>query len=81
MEILRQNYNYENEPSVAELQASLAVAEETISFALEPKECFSVSSEYFSKNKELNSGLNDILENPKISKAGHDFKRISKYFI
>lgn len=60
---------------------SLDIFENDISFALDPKECFSVSFEYFFKNKELNSGLKTILENPKINKTGHDFKAISKYLL
>ena len=57
---------------------ALDVARDSISFAFDPKECFSILFEYFSKNKELNINLKAILENPKISKMGHDFKIISK---
>ncbi|KKS14019.1 MAG: polymerase I protein [Candidatus Yanofskybacteria bacterium GW2011_GWA1_41_6] len=57
---------------------ALDVAGDSISFAFDSKECFSVSFEYFLKSKELNSEFKDILENPKINKSGHDFKAISK---
>ncbi len=60
---------------------ALDVAEDGISFSIEHSESFSVSFEYFSKNKELGSDLKAILENPKINKSGHDFKLISKYFL
>lgn len=57
---------------------ALDIAEESINFCLDSKECFSVSFGFLSKNKELVSGLKTILENPKIGKTGHDFKVISK---
>ena len=60
---------------------ALDVSQDSISFSLDSKECFSVSFEYFLKNKELNSGLKAVLENSKINKTGHDFKVISKYFL
>src|SRR3989344_4215529 len=60
---------------------ALDVVENIISFALDSKECFSVSFEYFLKNTSLRLGLKDVLENPKINKSGHDFKAISKYFL
>ena len=60
---------------------ALDVAENSVSFALESKECFSVSFEYFLKNTALRLGLKAVLENPKINKIGHDFKVISKYLL
>ena len=60
---------------------ALDVTGGSISFAFDSKECFSVLSEYFLKNKELNSGLKAVLENAKINKIGHDFKAISKHFL
>jgi len=60
---------------------ALDVFENSISFALDPKECFSVLFEYFLKNEELKSHLKAILENPKINKTGHDFKAISKHLL
>lgn len=60
---------------------ALDIYENNINFALNSKECFSVSFENFSKNKELHSNFRAILENPKINKAGHDLKAISKYFL
>lgn len=60
---------------------ALDIAEGSINFSLDSKECFSVSFELLSKNKELNAGLRTVLENPKISKTGHDFKVISKYLL
>jgi DNA polymerase-1 len=60
---------------------ALDVVENSVSFAVDPKECFSVSFEYFLKNMALSSDLKIILENPKIKKIGHDFKAISKYFL
>ena len=58
-----------------------------INFALDSKECFSVSFKYFLNNKkfrpnkELRPGLKEILENSKIKKSGHDLKMISKYLL
>ncbi len=60
---------------------ALDVADDRISFALDPKECFLVSFEYFLKNTDLRLNLKSVLENPKINKAGHDFKFISKYLL
>ena len=58
------------------------VFEDNISFAFDSKECFSVLFEYFFKdNTALGSDLKAVLENQKISKAGHDFKAISKHFL
>ncbi|HEY4474454.1 MAG TPA: DNA polymerase I [Candidatus Paceibacterota bacterium] len=60
---------------------ALDVAENNINFALNSTDCFSVSSEYFLKNKDLKLKLKDVLENKKINKSGHDFKAISKHFL
>ena len=60
---------------------ALDVSGNSIYFAVDPKECVSVSFECLSKNTSLRLNLKDVLENPKISKVGHDFKMISKYFL
>ncbi len=60
---------------------ALDVDENNVNFALNSTDCFSVSFEYFLKNKDLNSRLKNVLENPKINKSGHDFKVISKHFL
>ncbi len=57
---------------------SLDIFENNINFAFDTKECFSVSFEYFVKNTALRFNLKAVLEDPKISKVGHDFKAISK---
>lgn len=60
---------------------ALDVAENNVNFSFDSKECFSVSLEYFLKNKELNLNFKNILENPKINKIGHDFKTVSKLLL